>query len=48
MFSIPDLAAWFADPVNWDGRYGLWFLLLEHVAITLAALLIAAIVALPL
>lgn len=48
MFDFAELAAWFADSTNWDGRYGLWFLLGEHLVLSLGAILLAALIALPL
>jgi osmoprotectant transport system permease protein len=42
---------WFAyleDPANWYGPGGIWDLLLEHVAYTVAAVAIAAAIAIPL
>ena len=48
MLSAADLFSWLGDSANWDGRYGLWNLLAEHLALTVVALLLAAIVAIPL
>ena len=36
------------DPANWQGPSGIWFLLLQHLAYTAAAVGIAAVVAIPL
>lgn len=38
---------WLADPANWVGASGIPQRLLEHVALTLVALLVAALIALP-
>ena len=48
MFDFSEVWGWFADSSNWDGRYGLWYLLGEHLALTFGAILLAAVVALPL
>jgi osmoprotectant transport system permease protein len=48
MFDFGALGAWFSDPENWAGRYGLWNLLAEHLTLTLIAIAFAAIVAVPL
>ena len=48
MFDFSEVWMWFADSTNWDGRYGLWYLLVEHLALTFGAILLAAAVALPL
>lgn len=48
VFDFAEVGAWFADASNWEGRYGLWFLLGEHLVLSLGAILLAAIVALPL
>lgn len=47
MFSLDSVWEWFADTENWNGRYGLWNLLVEHLAITFSSILIAALIALP-
>jgi osmoprotectant transport system permease protein len=39
---------WLTDPVNWDGPNGIPARLLEHLALSIAALAIAGLVALPL
>jgi osmoprotectant transport system permease protein len=36
------------DPANWQGNAGIWYLLLQHLAYTLAAVGIAAAIAIPL
>ena len=41
------IGAWFADPTNWAGPSGIPTRLLEHVEISVAALLIATAIALP-
>ncbi|MEY4366899.1 MAG: hypothetical protein RLZ28_314 [Actinomycetota bacterium] len=48
MFSLEAVWQWFTDVENWNGRYGLWNLLGEHLLITLWSLLLAAVIALPL
>ena len=48
MFSAEETFAWLTNPANWDGRYGLWNLIAEHLALTFAALAVAALVAVPL
>ena len=48
MFSLDSVWQWFSDTENWSGRYGLWNLLVEHLAITFTSILIAALLALPL
>jgi osmoprotectant transport system permease protein len=48
VFDVAELGAWFAEPTNWEGRYGLWFLLSEHLVLSLSAILLAAVIALPL
>ena len=47
MLSPESLWAWFTNPSSWDGRYGLWNLLLEHLTLSLVAIFLAALVALP-
>ena len=44
---IGDILAWFGDPANWSGPNGIPNRVLEHVAISGSALLIAALFALP-
>ncbi len=41
------IGAWFADPAHWSGPSGIPTRLLEHVEISVAALLIATAIALP-
>ena len=48
MLNLGELGAWFSDSVNWADRYGLWNLIAEHLALTLAAILLAAVIAIPL
>lgn len=48
MLDFTALGAWFADPENWAGRYGLWNLVAEHLTLTFMAIVVAAIVAVPL
>ena len=45
---IPSLVSWFTDPANWSGEDGIPNRLLEHVAYTAEAILVAAVVAIPL
>ncbi len=47
MLDLGELGAWFADSANWADRYGLWNLIAEHLALTLAAILVAAVIAIP-
>lgn len=47
MLSLESLWAWFGDPSTWEGRYGLWNLLVEHLVLSLGAIVLAALVALP-
>lgn len=47
MLSLDSLWAWFSDPSSWEGRYGLWNLLVEHVVLSLGAVILATLVALP-
>ena len=48
MFDFAQLEAWVSNSQNWAGRYGLWNLISEHLALTFVAIIIAAIVAVPL
>jgi osmoprotectant transport system permease protein len=48
MFDFAALGAWLSDPENWAGRYGLWNLLAEHLTLTFVAIIVAAIIAVPL
>ncbi|MBJ7433195.1 MAG: ABC transporter permease subunit [Microbacteriaceae bacterium] len=48
MLDLTELGAWFSDPENWAGRYGLWNLVAEHLTLTFVAIVVAAIVAVPL
>lgn len=47
MLSFADLINWFQDGENWSGRYGLLNLLAEHVWMTVSAIVLAALIALP-
>ena len=47
MFSIFDIWNWFIDPTNWEGRYGLINLFIEHMTLTVEAILIAGLIAVP-
>jgi len=48
MFDFAALGAWFSNPENWAGRYGLWNLVAEHLTLTVLAIIVAAIIAVPL
>ena len=48
MLDVAELGAWFSNPENWAGRYGLWNLVAEHLALTFLAIVLAAIIAVPL
>jgi len=48
MLNFNDLWIWFSDTETWEGRYGLWNLLAEHVSLTFVALFAAGIIAIPL
>ncbi len=45
---LADAFRWLNDPLNWQGRTGVPYLTAEHLFITVAAVLLAAVVALPL
>lgn len=45
---VSDTIAWLTDPLHWDGPNGIPARLLEHMGISLVALLIAVAIALPL
>jgi osmoprotectant transport system permease protein len=45
---LADVLAWFVDPGNWSGSTGVPARLLDHVGYTVQALLIAAVIAVPL
>lgn len=47
MFEIPDVMGWLTNPDNWQGRYGVPNLLVEHLAISLGSILLAALLAIP-
>jgi osmoprotectant transport system permease protein len=47
MFDVPDFIGWLVDSSNWEGRYGVPNLLSEHLSITLTAIALAALFALP-
>jgi osmoprotectant transport system permease protein len=47
MFDFAQLEAWISNSQNWAGRYGLWNLVSEHLALTFVAIIFAAIVAVP-
>jgi osmoprotectant transport system permease protein len=47
MFDFPDVLGWLANPENWQGRYGIPNLIWEHLYLTLLAILLAGLVALP-
>lgn len=44
---VSDVVAWFADPSNWAGSTGVPVRLLEHVQYSAVALVIAALIAVP-
>jgi osmoprotectant transport system permease protein len=44
---VQDVVLWFNDPLNWRGVDGVPHRVLEHLALTLASLALAALVALP-
>ncbi len=48
MLEFGELGAWFSNTENWEGRYGLWNLISEHLGLTFLAIVVAAIVAIPL
>ena len=48
MLEFGELGAWFSNAENWEGRYGLWNLISEHLGLTFLAIIVAAIVAIPL
>jgi len=43
-----NLFDYLSDPANWTGPGGIWYLLLEHLGYTVAAVGIAAVIAIPL
>jgi osmoprotectant transport system permease protein len=45
---LGDAIAWLTDPDNWDGRYGIGNLIVQHLRYSAVALLIAVVVAVPL
>jgi len=47
VFSIGELFAWLTDLEHWTGRYGLANLFLEHLTLSLIALSIAGLIAIP-
>lgn len=48
MLDLNEVWNWLTDPANWAGRYGLANLLVEHLAMTFTALVLSAIIAIPL
>jgi osmoprotectant transport system permease protein len=44
---IGQVVAWFADPANWTGATGIPVRLVEHLLIAFSAILVAALIALP-
>jgi osmoprotectant transport system permease protein len=44
---LHDVFVWFNDPLNWRGTNGIAHRLLEHLALSLAALLLACLIAVP-
>jgi len=47
VLSFDELWNWLAAEETWQGRYGLWNLLAEHFLLTLAALISAGLIAIP-
>lgn len=47
MLSFSDLWNWLSDTETWQARYGLWNLLAEHLSLTLVALFVAGVIAIP-
>jgi osmoprotectant transport system permease protein len=45
---VQEAITWLNDPLNWSGPGGIWALTREHLLMTLAAVLLASVVALPL
>ncbi|PVU81950.1 ABC transporter permease [Cellulomonas sp. WB94] len=45
---VSDALAWLNDPLNWTGTHGVLALTRQHLTISVAAVLLAAVVALPL
>ena len=41
------LFEYLSDPANWTGQGGIWYLLLQHLGYTVAAVGIAAVIAIP-
>ena len=48
MLDLNEVWNWLTDPGNWAGRYGLANLLVEHLSMTFTALVLSAIIAIPL
>ena len=48
MLNLNEVWNWLTDPANWAGRYGLSNLLVEHLSMTFTALVLSAIIAIPL
>jgi osmoprotectant transport system permease protein len=44
---IGSVVAWFLDPVNWSGTSGIPNRVVEHIAISVASVVVAAVIALP-
>lgn len=40
--------SWLADPANWAGEAGIWARVAQHVGVTVAVVLVAALIAVPL
>jgi osmoprotectant transport system permease protein len=47
MLSISEVWQWLFDVTNWEGRYGLVNLFFEHMTLSFSAILIAALIAVP-
>lgn len=48
MLNFAELGDWFTDTATWEGRYGLWNLVIEHLALSALSITLAALIALPL
>ena len=48
MSVVSDAVEWLNDPLNWMGTHGVLALTREHLTISVAAVLLAAVIALPL
>lgn len=48
MLDIGELGSYFAKATTWEGRYGLWNLIAEHLLLSVASISLAAMIAIPL